>query len=717
MARLRGCVPPRWLLAAALAVPGGAEWGLGGSPAKEGAETTLRPYRWRRLATGVIRPRGWLETQARLQAGALTSHLPLFWPEVSNSSWLGGDADNDGGLHESVPYWLNGALPLALQLDDGRLLGLVASYLQGVLARQGADGWLGPDTDPGDFWSRFPMVLALVQYHEALPAGSEMRKKVLGSALAFFGSVEARLNRGVELSGWSGARVHDLIWAIHYFVDVLEAGEAMPPGAPGIPQLLRLATRLHAEGFDWHGAWFGNASAFPQEAVKDTFTMWTHGVNNAQAIKHGAVWARQAADAAPTVGQSKQAWAALMAHHGQPNGAFSADEHLAGASPSRGTELCAVVESMWSLALLAQASSQDLDAAEALDALELLAVNALPGGLSGDLWSHPYLQFANSYQARPATKDHVWSSTDGADAAMYGLAPNYECCTSNFHQGYPKLIAGLFYEVPARGALVSTLWLPSRLNTSSDIGGGAAVELRTEYPFGLSAEYVVSNPEAFLLQIRLPAFLREVAGPDVGLSTVRVWVEGHERLVELADGFLEFDIPAWPLPEPRVAVRLEWKASPLVRRGPAGAGQGASVFVGPLLLTPDLGETRKMVRRYDFEAADWDTISTRPWAYALPSASQAPPAQVLRRAPGAQPFGHGAAACPLATSAALLRLEAWGPSHNAPGPLPPPSRLRGSLENVTLLPYGCSSVHIAALPEVPLADQALSKLPNIIFAL
>jgi len=373
-----------------------------------------------------------------------------------------------------------------------------------------------------------------------------------------------------------------------------------------------------------------------------------------------------------------------------------------------------VVEAMWSLALLAQASPDDLNATKALDALEQLAVNALPGSLSGDLWSHPYLQFANSFEAKPSVSDHVWHS-DGPDAAMYGLAPNYECCTANFHQGYPKLIAGLFYEVPEQNTLVSTLWMPSQLNTSSDIGGGAAVELRTDYPFGLSAEYIIANPKAFRLQLRLPAFLRESAGPAAGLATVHVWVEGHERTVELVDGFLAFDIPAWPLPEPRVAVRVEWQAAPRVVRAPAGTGQGASLFLGPLLLTPDLGETKKVVKRYAFGAADWDTTSTRPWAYAVPSLGSAPPGAVLRRALGAQPFGHSGDVCPLSASVPLLRLEAWATAHNAPGPLPPAEQLKGTVENVTLLPYGCSSVHMAALPEVPLGLEALSRLPNVAF--
>ena len=38
----------------------------------------------------------------------------------------------------------------------------------------------------------------------------------------------------------------------------------------------------------------------------------------------------------------------LDKYHGQASGVFGCDEHLAGTMPSRGTELCTVVESMFS---------------------------------------------------------------------------------------------------------------------------------------------------------------------------------------------------------------------------------------------------------------------------------------------------------------------------------------------------------------------------------
>mmetsp|Transcript_36768 Transcript_36768/g.83221 ORF Transcript_36768/g.83221 Transcript_36768/m.83221 type:complete len:296 (-) Transcript_36768:8-895(-) len=287
---------------------------------------------------------------------------------------------------------------------------------------------------------------------------------------------------------------------------------------------------------------------------------------------------------------------------------------------------------------------------------------------------------------------------------MYGLAPNYECCTANFHQGYPKLITHLFFEEPATNSLVSVLWAPSRLVTSSRIGGGVQVELRTDYPFSTSVEYYAVNPKPVTFRIRLPEFLREVAGPSAGLSTVQVWVEGHERIVELVDGFIAYELPAWPLPEPRCAVRIEWQSPPSVKHS---SGQGSSVFVGPLLLTPDLHEQHRKVRQYEFSAADWDITTLQSWQLALPDIPAGHPfffGPVTMRTPGALPYNHTSGGCPLRVNVSLLHLpaDAWPAAHNAPTAVPRDlTKTPGSPTVRTFVPYSCTSLHMTVLPSVP----------------
>jgi uncharacterized protein len=65
------------------------------------------------LALGSVSPRGWLATQLALERAGLVGNLSRIYADVANSTWLGGDAVEDGGLHERLPYWLNAAVPLA----------------------------------------------------------------------------------------------------------------------------------------------------------------------------------------------------------------------------------------------------------------------------------------------------------------------------------------------------------------------------------------------------------------------------------------------------------------------------------------------------------------------------------------------------------------------------------------------------------------------------
>ena len=122
-------------------------------------------------------------------------------------------------------------------------------------------------------------------------------------------------------------------------------------------------------------------------------------------------------------------------YHGQASGIFSCDEHLAGKMPSRGerkrdtasvvrelvegrsftcsgTELCTVVETMFSFETLCSILGDPMFAERA----EQLAYNALPATITPDMWAHQYLQQSNEMNAIHSD-DHVWTH-DGPDSTL-----------------------------------------------------------------------------------------------------------------------------------------------------------------------------------------------------------------------------------------------------------------------------------------------------------
>ena len=115
-----------------------------------------------------------------------------------------------------------------------------------------------------------------------------------------------------------------------------------------------------------------------------------HVVNNAMAIKYPGLWYQQSTDErfknAVFSGIEK-----YDLNHGQAGGRFSGDEHLSGKSPDQGTELCSVVEYMFSLEELYAIFGDNRLA----DRLELLTYNSLPGTTTPDMWAHQYDQQSN----------------------------------------------------------------------------------------------------------------------------------------------------------------------------------------------------------------------------------------------------------------------------------------------------------------------------------
>jgi hypothetical protein len=374
---------------------------------------------------GAVTPTGWLKDELNVVASGLMGYLPHFWPDIANSSFIGGKAD--GGLHERAPYWLNGLVPASYLTNDPNLVALRESYLSYIIANQDASGWVGIDDMPKDgnqYWGRYNIILALEQYYE----GSQ-DPKAITCIFNLLGEINRRLPL-THLDGWATVRAQDLIMAVWWLTDNFDALVGIPAGYSQA-WLVLFADLVHDQMLAYNGDWksWFDTPSFPESAACVTgmpCNMLTHGVNIGQAIKSEAVWYRRSqdeTDADSTFIRMRK----LDKYHGVPSGMYQADEHLAGNLPSHGTETCAVVEAVVSYAQ----SGAILGDASLFERAERITYNALPASMTKDTWERVYLQGSNEYNATSA-KPFIWI-TDGADSPTFSLEGNYGCCTVRLH--------------------------------------------------------------------------------------------------------------------------------------------------------------------------------------------------------------------------------------------------------------------------------------------
>ncbi len=615
------------------------------------------------LPLGAIVPSGWLREQLELQAHGLTGHLDEIWPDLqSNSGWLGGT----GEAWERGPYFMDGLIPLAYLLKDPRLSEKARKWVDWTLTHQQPSGQIGPLTND-DWWPRMVMLKVLTQYQEAT---GDPRVIPLMQKYFVFRAREIDIR---PLKEWGRYRWQDELVSIIWLYN-----------RTGDPALLDLARRIHAQGFDWQ-AQFTNFP-FTTKQTKETLgmtpqngnperAMQSHGVNNAMALKASPVWFEFS-----NTSQDRQAihqqLAVLDQYHSLPNGMFSADEHFAGRDPSQGVELCAVVEAMYSLEI----SEAILGDPAFADRLEKISFNALPATISDDMWSHQYDQQPNQVKCTRAPRD--WS-TNGPDSNLFGLEPNFGCCTANMHQGWPKLAESLWMATPDHG-LVAMVYAPNEVHTVVGASVNLSITEETGYPFD-GRVLLTMRPDKsvqFPVSVRIPAWaegtsiringqlIKETVHPSAYLNLTRKWIPGDK---------IEIQFPMRP------RISRWYRDSAVIERG-------------PLLYSLDIpAEWTKLVDRGP--ASDWEVRPTADWNFALALNPQAPDNSVrtLEATTNGFPFSaHGHHAT---LEVRGKRLPSWQLEQESAGPLPPsPVTSSEPEQTLRLIPYGAAKLRITEFP-------------------
>ncbi|MBQ7915782.1 MAG: glycoside hydrolase family 127 protein, partial [Firmicutes bacterium] len=539
--------------------------------------------------------------------------------------------------------WLDGFIPLAYLLEDEDLIARAQRYIDAILDRQQDDGWICPcsvdERSTYDLWAYFLICKVLALYCQL--TGSSRAETALYRAMKHLSTME------FTLFDWGKSRWFEALIPLLYLKERYHE--------EWIPQL---GLELRRQGLDWPSL---------TERWKTPINQWTHEthiVNLGMMLKTEAMTSALLDE--PYTGIPEKLWKVLEKYNGTPAGIFTGDECLSGRSPIQGTELCHVVELMYSCQWLYSVTGDRIWA----DRLEKAAFNALPATFTDDMWTHQYVQMSNQIACQEFPGRSLFR-TNNSQAHLFGLEPHFGCCTANFNQGWPKLAMNAFLH--SEKGLLCALMLPATLHTTwNDVP--VTVTMETEYPFRLSCKYTVTvdAPVQMELKIRIPGWAKEAASGDYIID--KTWSGTESFTLELTD-------------TPHLKSTTH---------GLRTAEYGPMIFSLPIQAQYISREYEKNGVERRFPYCDYELIPQTPWNYGFAGTELT----VTEKTGDDIPFSS---VHPRLTLQASLSPIRWGYEDGfltVASKYPQSKKALAEPTTMELIPYGCAKLRMTEMPMV-----------------
>lgn len=597
-----------------------------------------------------LRPEGWMKTQLELQRGGLNGNLDKVWPDVRDSKWIGGDREG----WERVPYWLDGFIPLAYLLNDEDMKKRAKRYVDKIIESQQEDGWICPNgntpREKYDTWAVILIAKVLTVYYdcskdERIPA---VVYKIFKN---YYELLETKV---ITLFSWAKYRWFEAFVTLKWLKNVFGEEQWM----------CQLGNILEAQGIDYQEV------SHLWETPLNKWRLDTHVVNMAMMLKSEALVCGFG-DAEYT-DIAERLYFKLKKYNGTPVETFTGDECLSGLSPVQGTELCSVVELMYSYETL-YAFTGDVKWAERL---ERCAYNALPAAISDDMWSHQYDQMSNQISCESFEGTPIFR-TNGRDSHVFGLEPHFGCCTANFGQGWPKFALSAFMKNDEE--IISSLFIPSTLSIDWK-DTKIKINLKTEYPFKNRLLYTVECEKSsdVVFKIRIPSFAENLK------------VNGTSKRKSKYLKFNGFEAG-------KTVIEIEFDITPNFEARPYGL---RSVICGSLVFAANIDANYCPVeyvkngveRKYPY--CDYKITPCGDWNFAFASKKL----EVKRKEIDKVPFSSKQP--PIVIETELCHID-WGYEEGYDNVCAKKPHMRKAVDDafkVELYPYGCAKLRMTEMP-------------------
>ena len=632
------------------------------------APLVAQPYT--ALPLGAIKPKGMLLKMLELQRHGASGHLDSIYSLVcgDNNGWLGGTGDG----WERGPYWIDGLVPLAYQLNDPALKAKAQKWIEWSIKNQREDGYFGPKPLPEgyknipgtqqdkreDWWPKMVMLKVFQQYYTAT-----QDKRIIEALTKYF-SYQLKTLPQYELGHWTfwgSQRGGDNLAVVYWLYNITKD-----------KFLLDLAEIIHKQTFNWTEIYSGDVirrlNPLPE----------LHCVNVAQGLKEPVIYYQQHQDQ-KYLDAVKKGLSALKETHGFVNGMYGGDETLHGNDPTQGSELCSAVEMMFCFESILPITGDVYYA----DYLEKIAYNVLPTQISDDYSRKQYFQQVNQVQCTDEERNFF---DDKNGRVVFGTTTGYPCCITNMHQGWPKFVQNLWYATADNG-IAALVYGPSEVTAKVAEGQEVTISETTDYPFKEKVNFTVQTTKKvkFPFHLRIPQWCKNPT----------VTINGQVAASNSTNNIVVID--------------REWSAGDVVElnlamdfRFSKWYENSLGIERGPLVYALKIKEEWREVTKKGYDDTYWEVLPKSPWNYSIQKNEIEKNTLKAEVKDTVAIYPWNLENAPVSVKIKANRLPIWKMERGSAGKLPSPSSSRRDVESneeeVILIPYGCTTLRIAEFP-------------------